>query len=230
MKTQTRRFITALFCAVSVIVACALPVKVEGQGYINTYMGLGPTTPTQGFVNDVTYALQNGLTSYGSWQSIPNNGSVNISNIFYGGMYCALAVTSSIPFTLASIYSTQTSPFFSFAGTIGDDGFTYSLFGIGIAPDGTVYTSGNANTLVDAVFIVGYRYHINIGNSTLEQALQAWQSLTPFGYTVSYTENNLFSSGTVNFIDPVPEPSTIALSIFGGLIVLISLKKKNKLI
>lgn len=235
MKTATYRLFGAL-CAVAVIISTlAVGTSVKGQGYIASYAGLGPVTRNQGFVNDTVYALANGLSSYGSWTSIPDGSSNNVSSIFHSGatggcMYWALAVTNSVPFTLASIYSTQTSPFFSGAGTLGDDGLTYTMFGEGISSNGTLYTSGNADTLVNAAYIVGYGFVINI-SGTPTQAAQEWSSSTPFSVTMSYTVGGQTASVTENFITPVPEPGTLALAMIGiGFWALVILTRKHRAI
>lgn len=235
MKTQTRRFIAALVCAAAVITASLFPASIQAQGVINisSQAGLGPVNPTTGFVSDVTYALLHGLNSYGSWQSVPNGSVMHVTNIFSsttggGAIYHTLAVTSSVPFTLAGIYSSQWSPLFSFSGTMGDDGATYSLLGIGIGSDGTVYTSGNANTPVNAVYLIGYGYSIDITGQTLSQALNAWGPLTPFTEHVSYTVNGSSVEGFATFVTSVPEPSTTALCALGG-IGLFALIRRRKI-
>ncbi len=238
MKYTTRRFITAALLCVATIGTLVIPSSSQGQGVISisSTMALGPRTTTPGFVSDVTYGLLNGLSSYGLWQPIANGSSINVSNIFYSGsvgsaMYCTLAVTSSVPFTLAGIFSGQTSPFFAFSGTIGDDGFTYTKFGIGIDANGNTYTSGNANTPVNAVYIVGYNYAINIAGSTMQQASADWMQIAPngFSYAVDYTVNGTTISRNVNFTTtPVPEPSALAISILGGVLGLGHIIRRKK--
>ena len=210
--------------------------SVKGQGYITSYAGYGPVTMNQGFVNDTVYALSNGLPAYGVWTSIPNGSSNNVSSIFYSGssgarMYWAVAITNSVPFTLSSVYSTQTSPFFDFSGTLGDDGFTYSLFGEGVNSNGVVYTTGNADTLVSRAYLVGYSYSIGTSGSTPDQAAQAWSSSTPFAVTMTYTSGGLTTSTTQNFITPTPEPGTPALAATGiGFWALVILIRKHRAI
>ncbi|MDD5165338.1 MAG: hypothetical protein PHG25_02260 [Candidatus Pacebacteria bacterium] len=235
MKNTTRRFITASLLCVALIVTLVTPSSSQGQGVISisSQAGLGPVNATPGFVTDTTYALLHGLSAYGLWQSIPNGSAVNVTNIFSSAnvgkaMYSALAVTSSVPFTLGGIFSTQSSPFFNFSGTLGSDGLTYTKFGIGVAADGTTYTAGNANTLVNAVYIIGYGYSIDITGSTMEQALNTWIGQTPFTEQVSYTVNGSTASTSINYITAVPEPSTSAIGIIGGALGLVQIMRRKK--
>jgi hypothetical protein len=235
MKTQTRRFSAVLSCIALVITLVSVPSSSQGQGVnsISSSVGLGPATATSGFVSDVTYALLHGMSAYGTWQSVPNGSSMNVTNIFStssGGfaIYHTLAVTSSVPFTLASIHSSQTSPFFNFSGTMGADGITYTMFGIGIASDGTTYTTGNANTSVNAVYVIGYSYSIDITGSTMQQAVNTWTPLTPFSEQDTYTVNGSSAGSLVNFASPVPEPSTFTLAGIGGLAILLAQQRKNR--
>jgi hypothetical protein len=232
MKTNTRSFSSALFCAIAVITTMLVaPVKVEGQGVINTYMGLGPVNATPTFVSDVTYALANGLSSYGSWTEIPNGTPVLISSIFDTGssgqaMYAAFSSTQPVPFTLASVYSTQTSPFFNFAGTLGADGITYTMFGYGKSADGTTYVTGNQNTPVTSMFCIGYNYGININGMTPAQALTTYSKSLPFDFSVSYTADGVTATSCAHFVSSVPEPSVLSLASLGFITLILYWNRK----
>ena len=198
---------------------------------INTYMGLGPVNATPAFVGDVTYALANGLSSYQSWTEIPDGTPVLVSSVFQTGssgqgMYAAFSATDPVPFTLASIYSTQITPFFNFSGTLGADGATYTLFGYGKAADGTIYTTDNPNTPVTSAYAIGYSFGININGLTPAQALINYSKSTPFDFQVTYTGDGVTASSTALFVSSVPEPSVFSLAGIGVLALILYRTKK----
>ena len=75
MGATIRRFITMQFChwGNSRIHFCT------GQKLGQTWISV---VPTQQFINDTTYALQSGLSSYGMFNAIASGSSINIANIF----------------------------------------------------------------------------------------------------------------------------------------------------
>jgi len=213
MKTKSNS-LSPLFCMIALIIAHAANQSANGQGIVmHSYIGLGPAVRTQGFVNDVTYALRNNLSSYGSWKELPDEDSLCVTNIFYSGnnggrIYFALSVTNSTPFTLAQISYLMNSPISVFTNTLGNDGATYSTFGIGVS-NNIVYTTGNPNTLVMAIYLVGYSDGIDITGSTVSDAFQTWSHQTPMFETTTYY---LSSSNTTSHVVFVTSP-TIPISL-----------------
>jgi hypothetical protein len=217
MKTQST-LLLSLLCTGIVASFAIVPSNGWGQAVVSMkiYEGVGPYNVTAGFVSDVTHALINGLPAYQSWTSIPNGSSVNVSNIFVSGnsgyaMYSALAVTSSVPFTLEQINFSSTAPFFDFSGPLGAYwGFTtYTLFGTGISSNGTVYTSGNGNTLVNAAYIIGPSYSYDMNGQSVTAALASAEGICPFPETDTYSINGVNATNQFTYVDPL-----ILLSIF----------------
>jgi hypothetical protein len=174
----------------------------------------------------------NGLDSYGMFTSIASGGKVSIADILaYNGlgqsMYFTLAITNSTPFTLGDINLNFDSKFNSFSGTLNDFNQSYSLMGIGIGADGTVYSSGNANTPVVAAYIVGVGSSINTSGQPFPDAAISWSSVCPYDTTVSYTSGSLSTSALITVIG-VPEPSTIALSALGAFGLILASRKGIK--
>ena len=229
MKTTSSRSLGAL-CAVAVIISTlVVGTSVKGQGYI----ALGPQIPTQQFVNDAAYAMSNGLTSYGLWVGIPNGSSIDITNVFTSGangqvLYFGFAFTNMAPFTLGGIMSTQTIGSIVYSGTLSNDGITYTSFGVGVGINGSVYTTGNANSLVNGVYGTGYSYAIGIDGQTIQQAALTWASSTPLIVGASYTINGQTILDQITLITPVPEPGStkIILCGLGGLVFMILKRQK----
>jgi hypothetical protein len=175
--------------------------------------------PTAAAVNDTVTALQAGATSFGSWNSLPNGSSLIISNTFVNSagqgnaLYFALGIQSTQAYTLAEIGYTISDPFASFTGTFGSQGLTYDGTGIGVNGS-TVYTSGNANTPVTAVYVTGISDSSSIGNATLQQAMAAWAPDLPFNVNITYTLNGVTASSQITYV--APEPSTFALLALGA--------------
>jgi hypothetical protein len=199
---------------IALIITLAANQSANGQGIVmHSYIGLGPAVRTQSFVNDVTYALRNNLSSYGSWKELPDGDPLCVTNVFYSGdsggrIYVVLSATNSSPFTLAQIGYLINSPIFSFSGTFGGDGRTYDTFGIGIS-NNVVYTSGNANTPVMAVYVVGYGSGIDISGTTVNDESNTWTHLTPMAITTTYY---LSTTNTTSQVVLVTSP-TIPISL-----------------
>ena len=142
-------------------------------------------------------------------------------------------------FTLNEIMWNSATPQSSVSGSFGDQGLTYDLFGIGIdygadgifgTLDDVYYSSGNANTPVNAVYVLGMASTIDIGDLSSSDAVLALSSLYPSTETVTYSLRDICASTTVNFtansIDTTPEPSTYLMFGLGiGALLFIQHKK-----
>ncbi len=199
--------------AVVIAAMVAIPLSGFGQGQMNIVQGILPLNYTQGNVNDFVYAMENGLASYGSWNSIPNASLVQISNVFNwsdgsgNAMFYGLSYTNSVPFTLASIGLSLSDRFGTLSNTFGGLGASFTLEGVGINGS-TIYTSDNSTTPVTAVYVLGAGYTVDNGNSTLQQGTAAWAAVPPIYETVTYYAGNMSQSALT--IYATPEPSTIA--------------------
>ncbi|HTK32998.1 MAG TPA: PEP-CTERM sorting domain-containing protein [Candidatus Paceibacterota bacterium] len=234
MKTQTRRFSAVLSCIALVITAfMTVPSVSRGQGWIGVEMTYGSYIKTPQLIGDVVTARSNNYSSFGQFNAIANGSTVNITNIFRSGsvgqsVYFTLAMTNSTPFTLSQVNMTSTDPYTSLSGSLGDFGVSYTGMGIGIGVDGTVYTSGNANTPVYAIYIIGLGRTIDITGQSVSDAQASWAAGCPFTTQTTFSLGSLTSSAQVTFVDPVPEPSTFALAGLGGLTILLARLRKNR--
>ena len=164
-----------------------------------------------------------GNPSTGAWTYIPNGSSISISQVFsYNGigncMNYGVAITSSTPFTMGQIQWSETGSFAPISGTFGGQGLTYDLFGVGInyGPDGIPgtaddirYTTGNENTLVNAVYLLGMGPTFDMGGLSFNDALHAWAVSCPLNETYAYTVNGVSESGSITYVATPPD-----LSIF----------------
>jgi hypothetical protein len=248
---QSRLLVGAL-CAVAVIISIlAVGTSVKGQGYANmngitiqTYTGITPTSiyTNQAGVATIVNGMMSGNPTAG-WTLIPYGGTLNISQVFttYGNngniLNCGVAITSTNTFTMGEIQWSQ-SDIGSWgqsnigSGTFGGIGLTYDLFGVGInyGPDGIPgtaddiqYWSGNANTPVNAVYLVGIGEAFDTSGQSTANALQSWSVSCPLNVTTTYTLDGVTASTLNTYV--VPEPSTFALLAFGAT-SLIWLRKK----
>lgn len=223
MKTKSNSLLS-LLCAGIVAIVTVVPFSGWGQGTkITTYCGITPTTITQSNLNSIINAMMAGNPSTGAWTFIPNGSTISIAQIFgtsgtgnlinYG-----LKIVSSTPFTLGQIQWSMVSPYASSSGTFGGQGLTYDQFGIGInyGPDGIPgtaddirYTTGNANTPVNVVYLLGMYDTVDIENSSVSSALNTWALSCPFTEKVTYSVNGTNASAQITYAATPP-----ALSIF----------------
>jgi hypothetical protein len=247
MKTATYRLFSVL-CAVAVIISIlAVGTSVKGQGYANmngitiqTYNGITPTSiyTNQAGVATIVNGMMSGNPTAG-WTLIPDGSTLNISQVFttYGAngniMNYGLAITSTNTFTMGEIQYNQSGTLGTVSGTFGGDNLTYDFFGVGInyGPDGTPgtaddiqYWSGNANTPVNAVYLLGGAGSFDTSGQSTANALQSWSVSCPVNVTTSYTLDGVTASTLTTYV--VPEPSTFALLAFGAT-SLIWLRKKK---
>jgi len=230
---------TALVAVVVALVA--VPSPILGQGIV-IWDGITSTTPSLPTINSVWLAMEAGKApSGGAWTAVANGSSVEISQIFSsstGGnlMNYGVAITSLKPvLTLGSVQVSMTDKFSSLSGTFASLNLPYDqLLGIGInyGPDGIpgtaddiVYTSGNLNSPVNAIYLFGMAKTINIGSQSPASAEAAWASLCPFTQTVTYSENGM--SGTTCITYAAPEPSVFALLFMSGMGYLVFLRRRK---
>ena len=230
MKTKAvRRLIIVHFCAVAVLGFTFAPPKSLGQGYLNvsTYGVLSSVDRSQ--AQAIGYDLLNGNYSL----FLPNNSSVSIYSMLndngVGNAYFyALGITSSTLFSLSQVNWVNIDTLSgSDSGTFGDIGLSYNNFGIGInyGPDGIAgtadditYTSGNATTLVNAVYGIGIGDSFNIAGS-VQWTVDFWSSLLPANITGTYSLFGSSSSINTTIVNAVPGPSIIVVARVGNSIV-----------
>lgn len=241
-NTQSRSLVGAL-CAVAVIISTlAVGTSVKGQGYANmngitiqTYNGITPATiyTNQAGVATIVNGMMSGNPTAG-WTLIPNGSTLNISQVFTrnlaGGNYfgnimnAGVAITSTNPFTMGQIQYSQSSLVTGInSGTFGGSGLTYDLFGVGInyGPDGILgtaddiqYWTGNANTPVNAVYLLGLIETFDTGGLSQGAAIQAWSTSCPVNETISYTLNGVTASTLTTYVVP-PVPAILTISALG---------------
>lgn len=232
MKTSTEvtiRKIRSIVCASSIATLNIMSTYESfGQGIvINTYNGITPITLDRPTLDSIVNSFIINQPSAGSWNYIPAGSNVNISNIFSSSgigniiNHGVSIVSPNQTFTLSEIMWSSVTPQSSVSGTFGDQGLTYDSFGIGIdfgadeifgTTDDIYYSSGNANTPVNAVYVLGMGSTIDIGDLSTSDALLALAPSYPSTETISYTLRDVTASTTVNFVagltETVPEPST----------------------
>ena len=253
MKTArkiTTRKITSIVCASSIAILNIMSKSLGQSIIINTYNGITPTTLDNTTFDSIINSLIINQPSAGNWNYIPDGGNINVSNIFSSngiGNIINYGVSIASPqqtFTLSEIsWSSATLSSFT-SGTFGDQGLTFDSFGIGInyGPDGILgttddiyYSTGNSDTPVNAVYVLGMASTVDIGNLSTSDALLAIASSYPSRETISYTLQNVTASTTVNFvtdsvdyIQSVPEPSTYLM--FGlGISALILIQNRRQI-
>ncbi|MES2314438.1 MAG: PEP-CTERM sorting domain-containing protein [Patescibacteria group bacterium] len=233
--TTTRRFITAALSCVALVITLVSPSSSQGQGTIGIYGTV--TDINRSGAQTIGNQLRNGDTS----SFLTNNSSVSISQILNNGgvgnvLVYAIALTRSTTFTLSQVGWSDTNKYAgASSGTFGDLGLTYDIFGIGIYygsdgipgnADDVIYTTGNANSLVNAIYGIGTGITFDV-NGTVASTLAAWKPLLPETDTVSYSLGQLSTTMNANIVNPVPEPSTLVLAGIGGLTILIASQRRK---
>ena len=104
-----------------------------------------------------------------------------------------------------------------YSGTIGADGITFTGFGIGIGTNGAVYTTGNANSPLSGVYVIGYGYAIGIEGQTIQQAALTYAPFTPMNVGAVYIlPDGQTIIDQITLITPVPEPNSAKIFLEGG--------------
>ncbi len=230
MKTQTNP-LAALVVALLVTFLSATSWAQGTLMYVHT--GIIDRYATEADYTTVINGLRNNNPQAGNWTVYPNNSTVPLTSIFNNGTSGGMARTTltaingTTKFTLAqiqmvienSVFPTTSPSFTSYSNLgIGVDSGLDGLLGTG---DDITYTSGNANTPVNAVWLRGAGRTISIGNTPVDQALALWSDFT--FEKVSFTVLGTTCSGQFNY--SVPEPSAAGLFML-GLIGLRVLKKR----
>ena len=251
MKTETivtkARFMS-LVCASSIATLNIISNSdCFGQGIvINTYNGITPLTLEATALDGIINALIINQPQNENWNYIPNSSNINISNIFSSAgigniINYGLSITSPHQtFTLSEIMWSSATPQSSVSGSFGDQGLTYDSFGIGInygadnifgTSDDMYFSNGNANTPVNAIYVLGMASTIDIGDLSIDDALLALSPSYPSTETVTYSLRDVSASTTVNFtansVDTTPEPSTYLMFGLGISALLLIQSRKN---
>lgn len=240
MKTQTRRFSSELFGTLLVIATFVVGLEnVSGQGtVINIYDGITPYTVNQATLNSIVNSIAAGNPSAGAWTYVPDGSSVNVAQVLsHNGvgnvMNYGFSATSLTPFTMGQIQWSNSGPLGNASGTLGSQGLNYTGMGYGIyygadgirdTADDVTYTSGNANTLVNAVYLFGMFEAFDTDGSSDNTALQRYAAVCPITKTQIYSVNGCSASTTLTYV--VPEPTTTCLCILGLSALAISQRRK----
>ena len=231
MKTQTNP-LAALVVALLTVLAPAS----WAQGVItrfDLFAGVVNRQASPAEINAILTSIGAGNPQAAPWQYVPNGSTINLSNLFHqgpvgSGTRVAGAIDSLSPFSLSQLVGTLEDPMF---GQSSISFASYSNFGVGInrgpdnilgTADDITYTTGNANTPVHAIRFIGVGYSIEIGNSSIPNALNTWAPITDL--KVTYSLFNETRENRINF--GVPEPSCGALVLL-GLIGLRGLKNRK---
>lgn len=231
----------SIVLALRALVASALlsmgSAVVSGQGsiVINAgYVNLGPNRTTQQ-LNEISYAMMNNLTSYGSWSAITSNQTLDITSVFgYNnngkGLGFAVGISSLTPIPFSSISYNLNSAYDTASNTFGNQGYTLNALGatarswgpdnIKGTADDVIYTSGSPAS-INEFYGLAKVFSVDIGfyGGTIQQAtaagIAAWTPLTPFRINMTYGAANTFA--TTSFGLDVPEPSVFALITIGSI-------------
>lgn len=235
-----------LYAALAAFVVYASPVRATAQSAIPEVTIkitplVGPYVRTQEFLDNVV-AGNTGTTSPALPKEVVNN-TLNISSIvctptFYSWdgttagaagpfatqlgnrVFFKYDATSSVPFNPFGFSYVLESPFFTLGNSF--NGSSYNLKAVGVAQDGTVYTSGLMDSPVVRLTGIGVSYSIEVaGNNqaAIDSTLSSW---SPFDLKATYSLNGSSSSATVHF--GVPEPSS--LSIASIALIALALRRK----
>jgi hypothetical protein len=235
MKTTNRRKILAFFCAMITILATFTAASVKAQSYMRVSAGYFPLYGDQQHVSDFVYAMSNNLVSYRTWTAL-NYSTINITNLFGdvnngGGNALAFGFyyTNATPFTLRSIGYSVSSPFGTQSnGLVNQFGIDYGGRGVGIGADGTVYTSGNADTLVAQIFLIGSGIFFDIGTNSVASGVESFAPYGPiFNVSGGIYSNNGISQLTSVYVS-VPEPRSYTFAILAGITVYFRFRKRRK--
>ena len=221
MKTKYCRSLAVL--SAIIVTVLAIPECGEGQGVMQITQGILPINYTQQNVNDFVYAMENNLPSYGTWNVAQNINYYNISNVFYNGssgvsLYDTLFYSNSVPFMLASVGISVNNILNSFSTTFGAAGVSFNMQGVGYDAS-NAYWTGNLNTPVTSIYVIGAGFTVDIGNSSVAASLDSWASTCPFTDTVTYTIDGTQLSSQTVFV--VPEPTSWAMIVTGSLSLLL---------
>lgn len=230
MKTK----IIQLAVLVAALFVTVLVQPAWGQGTLRFDINSGVVSQPASSATyySIASAMENNNPASGNWTPIANNSTIPLTSIFnYGvtgsGLRYAFAVISDTAFSLSQIrYSTVNPNLSQYDRTFSGYNTGY---GVNKGPDNILgtsddvrYTSGNASTLVHAVYMPGAGLVIDVGNTPITEALESWSDFTY--HEVTYTLFGENVSSRINFV--VPEPSSGAILLL-GLIGLRSLKYRK---
>jgi hypothetical protein len=227
MKTKSVSFALAFYAIVIAVCTLVVPMA-DAQGTLpagTTVVVKAVIAPDQqnvaysGWLNNGFYAYVNDLQSYGSYSPLVNGSSTSMVNAFAnafhqgGNLDFTVGASSSTTFTLAEVgYNILSSLGGADSGTLGGIGISYTGQGFGVTPNGTILSSGNANTPVNQAFFVIYGVSFNTGTETAQQAYNTWAPSMPDNESVTAIVNGVSASASQTLLaEPVPEPSTLAL-------------------
>jgi hypothetical protein len=223
MKTSVRWLCGALWA----VALLGVPMASEAQGSFYIQRWLGPATPRQDQIDWLAAALMSGSTTAVDWAYVPNGAPVYIGDIYssFGSghaLYYSLSVVGTNT-TLGALTLSVTSLGSTTTTTANEAGVTYSLEGVGIAPDGTLYRAGNANSPVTSFYIAGANSSVELGFIPPEDAIK---NESPFWEHVSYSGN--WGEVSADTLYTVPEPSVSAIGIAGLALFSIFRRRKHR--
>ena len=221
LKTSyTQSYIAALFAAF--IQFSAIDAKSQGVTgpTITGERWLGPTYPTQAQINSLIQSEMLSSTTANGWQYVPDGAPVNIEDIFDpngngNSLYYTLDVNDPSGTTLGQTlvaYSALDAPY---TMTFDQAGVSYTGQGVGISASGTQYWSGNADTPITSFYVIGASTDINIGNETVQQALDFWKA----GFSESVQYSSSWGAITMNTLYVAPEPTSMDLLLISGAVM-----------
>lgn len=190
-------------------------------------VGNPATDPTAYFQVTTGTDTSNIVTGFPSWNGVANPGGAfasELGNRLHFGLHI---VGNGTLFSLSELsfdmHSSDPGNIFSFTGDFSTD--DYSAFRVGIAPDGSLITSGPGTQLVKEFMYVGVGNALapsDVGcpgtdQAAIDCAKAFYDSLMPFSITTDYSlviDDSTFNvSDTVEF--PVPEPPAMLLLLSG---------------
>ena len=230
MKTNIKWFAALVATLLTVLAPASW---AQGTIRFDAYAGVVQKPTSQATFNGIITAVQDGTPGNANWNYVTNGAILPLQQIFSSGtdggvLRRPLAITDPTLFSLSQIQWVIENPL---TGQSSGSFSSYSNRGVGInsgndgvlgTDDDIIYTSNNGNTMVNAVYLIGLGSTIDIGSSSIEDALASWSGLTY--ENVSYTLNGTTVTSCINY--SVPEPSSGAILML-GLIGLRSFQKRK---
>jgi hypothetical protein len=188
-------------------------------------LGAAATAPAQ---SSITINFDNAIPgSYAAWTgNYTESGYTLIPEAYYNTQFRNWSSLSYNGTIFADVASAE------WIGLTNSAGSSFSFDSIAL---------GNMNIVGESVSIIGYMQGVQVASTTLDMAAgngfsgATWDNLTlPSGFNnVDYVEINLSNNGYLMAFDnlvvttAVPEPSTLALSVMGGLGMLWQLRRRK---